>query len=83
MRKIQIYEVRSIIAEIDRLGISGQGEITLIKNVGHTGLAINGLQWELCTADAGQITKEFNNRYRVTKNGHVKEICEEEFGREC
>lgn len=75
MRKIKINEVRSKIAEIDKLGISGQGEITLIKNVGHTGLAINGLQWELCTADAGQITKEFNRRYRITEDGHVKEIC--------
>ena len=33
MRKIKIHEVRSKIKEIDDLGISGQGEITLIKTV--------------------------------------------------
>jgi len=74
MRKIRIYEVRKKIAEINNLGISGQGEITLIKHVGHIGETINGLQWALGTSDAGIITKEFNNRYRIIEDEYVKEI---------
>jgi hypothetical protein len=74
MRKIKIHETRSKIAEINKLGISGQGEITLIKNVGHIGLAINGLQWELGSSDAGEITKAFNARYRISDDGLVKEV---------
>jgi hypothetical protein len=74
MRKIKIHETRSKIAEINKLGISGQGEITIIKNVGHIGLAINGLQWELGSSDAGEITKAFNARFRIDDNGRVKEV---------
>ena len=74
MRKIKIYEVREKLAEIDKLGVSGQGETTLIKSVGHVGKEINGLQWELGTSDAGVITKEFNSRFRITEDGHVKEV---------
>jgi hypothetical protein len=74
MRKIKIHEVRSKIKEIDDLGISGQGDITLIKNVGHIGNVVNGLQWALGTSDAGIITKEFNSRFRIDDDGHVKEV---------
>jgi len=74
MRKIKIHETRSKIAEIDKLGISGQGEITLIKNVGHIGLAINGLQWELGSSDPALITKVFNSRFRIDDDGLVKEV---------
>ena len=74
MRKIKIHEVRSKIKEIDDLGISGQGDITLIKNVGHIGNVVNGLQWELGSSDAGEITKVFNSRFRIDDDGHVKEV---------
>jgi hypothetical protein len=73
-RKIRIYEVRQIIAEIERTGVSGQGEIALIKAVGHIGSVVNGLQWSLGTADAGTITKEFNKAYRLNTDGHVVEV---------
>ena len=74
MRKIKIHEVRSKIKEIDDLGISGQGDITLIKNVGHIGNVVNGLQRELGSSDAGEITKVFNSRFRIDDDGHVKEV---------
>lgn len=74
MRKIKIHETRSKIAEINKLGISGQGEITLIKNVGHIGNVVNGLQWELGSSDPALITKVFNSRYRISDDGLVKEV---------
>lgn len=68
MRKIKIYEVRSILSQIEKSGVSGQGDIAIIKEVGHIGKKINELQWRYKTSNAGELTKKFNENYRIDGN---------------